>query len=201
MRRSTCPQPNSAWCALLWKGRMPRRLQPKGAPARARSAARSNPFWERCMHAPSPKSFALHCHCAMCRKAPIRALNTQDRSRSLTQPTGRRLRTENRSNLSGSRMDGALTIITWSQSPAQHAPHLSKFTSKAAVTMGKRIGVIEMFRQMNQRSPADMALIGNDELGPALVANAELIAGKGRTWHRPTRWKFLRQRHSGHMCR
>ena len=63
-------------------------------------------------------------------------------------------------------------------STAKHAPHLLKFTTKAAVTMAKRIGVTEMFRQMNQRSPADLRLIDDDELRPVLISNAELIAGK-----------------------
>ncbi len=62
-------------------------------------------------------------------------------------------------------------------STAKHAPHLLKFTAKAAVALAKRIGLTEMFRQMNHRSAADMALIENDELRPVLLANAELIAG------------------------
>ncbi len=63
-------------------------------------------------------------------------------------------------------------------STAQHAPHLLKFTAKAAVTMAKRIGVTEMFRQMHRSSPADMAVLQDDELLLVLEANAELIAGK-----------------------
>ncbi|MCR9139791.1 MAG: LuxR C-terminal-related transcriptional regulator [Alphaproteobacteria bacterium] len=63
-------------------------------------------------------------------------------------------------------------------STARHAPHLLKFTTKAAVALAKRIGVIEMYRQMNQRSPADIALMNIDELRPVLLANAELIAGE-----------------------
>ena len=63
-------------------------------------------------------------------------------------------------------------------STAKHAPHLLKFTTKAAVALAKRIGSVEMFRQMNQRSPADLALLEDKDLLPVLLANAELIAGK-----------------------
>ncbi len=63
-------------------------------------------------------------------------------------------------------------------STAKHAPHLLKFTAKAAVSMAKRIGVREMFQQMNKRSPADMALLDDPELHSVLFANAELIAGR-----------------------
>lgn len=63
-------------------------------------------------------------------------------------------------------------------STGKHAPHLLKFTSKAAVSMAKRIGVAEMYRQMNKSSPADMRLLQDAELFPVLKANAELIAGK-----------------------
>ncbi len=64
-------------------------------------------------------------------------------------------------------------------STAKHAPHLLKFTAKAAVTMAKRIGVKEMFRQMHQNSPADLMVLQDAELAGVLVANAELIAGEG----------------------
>jgi pimeloyl-ACP methyl ester carboxylesterase len=63
-------------------------------------------------------------------------------------------------------------------STARHAPHLLKFTAKAAVAMAKRIGPMEMFRTMNQRSAADIAMLEDPELVCVLVANAELIAGK-----------------------
>lgn len=64
-------------------------------------------------------------------------------------------------------------------STGKHSPHLLKFTAKAAVTMAKRIGVEEMFRQMNQGSAADMAVFNDDDLRRVLAANAALIAGKG----------------------
>ena len=62
-------------------------------------------------------------------------------------------------------------------STAKHAPHLLKFTTKAAVTMAKRIGVTEMFHQMNRRSPADLALLDDEDLHAVLIANAGMIAG------------------------
>ncbi|MGJ8610854.1 MAG: LuxR C-terminal-related transcriptional regulator, partial [Octadecabacter sp.] len=63
-------------------------------------------------------------------------------------------------------------------STAKHAPHLLRFTAKAAVSMAKRIGVAEMFRQMNKGSPSDMALLLDAGMSQVLVANAELIAGQ-----------------------
>lgn len=63
-------------------------------------------------------------------------------------------------------------------STAKHAPHLLKFTAKAAVTMAKRIGIEEMYRQMNQGSAADMALAQDKEVHTVLLANGALIAGK-----------------------
>ncbi len=62
-------------------------------------------------------------------------------------------------------------------STAKHAPHLLKFTAKAAVSMARRIGPAEMFSHMNKSSPADLALLQDETLYPVLVANAELIAG------------------------
>ncbi len=63
-------------------------------------------------------------------------------------------------------------------STAKNASHLLKFTTKAAVTMAKRIGVKEMFRQMPQNSPTDMRVLQDAELMAVLVANAEPVAGK-----------------------
>ncbi len=63
-------------------------------------------------------------------------------------------------------------------STAKHAPHLLNFTAKAAVALARRIGVDELFRQMNKRSPADMALVHDAVARPVLIANAELIASK-----------------------
>lgn len=62
-------------------------------------------------------------------------------------------------------------------STAKHAPHLLKFTAKAAVSMARRIGPAEMFTQMNKSSPADLSLLEDKDLLPVLISNAELIAG------------------------
>ncbi|MEP4197745.1 MAG: LuxR C-terminal-related transcriptional regulator [Aliishimia sp.] len=63
-------------------------------------------------------------------------------------------------------------------STARHAPHLLKFTAKAAVAMAKRIGVEEMFRRLNSGSASDMALIEDQHVKRVMIANAELIAGR-----------------------
>lgn len=63
-------------------------------------------------------------------------------------------------------------------STAKHAPHLLKFTAKAAVSLARRIGIIEMFRQMNKSSPADMALVQDSAARAVCIANGELIASK-----------------------
>ncbi|MEO0357406.1 MAG: LuxR C-terminal-related transcriptional regulator [Pseudomonadota bacterium] len=61
-------------------------------------------------------------------------------------------------------------------STAKHAPHLLKFTTKAAATMCKRIGVTEMYHHMNKSSPADMALIDDPHTHAVLISNGELSA-------------------------
>lgn len=61
-------------------------------------------------------------------------------------------------------------------STAKHAPHLLKFTAKAAIAMCKRIGVTEMYHHMNKSSAADMALIEDPHTHAVLIANAELSA-------------------------
>lgn len=63
-------------------------------------------------------------------------------------------------------------------STARHAPHLLRFTAKAAVALSKRIGPAEMFRKMNQSSVSDMAVLEDPEIVSILLANADLIAGK-----------------------
>ncbi len=63
-------------------------------------------------------------------------------------------------------------------STAKHAPHLLKFTAKAAVTMCKRIGVTEMYHLMNKSSPADMALLNDPYAQPVMISNAELSVSR-----------------------
>lgn len=64
-------------------------------------------------------------------------------------------------------------------STAKHAPHLLNFTAKAAVSMAKRMGVKEMFRQMHKGSPADLSVLQDEGLWVVLEANAELLIGEG----------------------
>ncbi|MGB7316389.1 MAG: LuxR C-terminal-related transcriptional regulator [Planktotalea sp.] len=63
-------------------------------------------------------------------------------------------------------------------STAKHAPHLLKFSAKAAFAMARRVGPAETFRQINQRSAADVKMIDDKALHPVLYSNAELILGK-----------------------
>ena len=63
-------------------------------------------------------------------------------------------------------------------STAKHAPHLLKFTVRAAVVMARRLGVEDMFRQLNGSSPADVKLLEDEALLSVLKANAELILNK-----------------------
>ncbi|MEP5153006.1 helix-turn-helix transcriptional regulator, partial [Planktotalea sp.] len=60
-------------------------------------------------------------------------------------------------------------------STAKHSPHLLKFTAKAVFAMALRIGTEELFRQINKRSSADIALMQDDALWPVLKANAALV--------------------------
>jgi len=61
-------------------------------------------------------------------------------------------------------------------STAKHSPHLLKFTTKAALTMTKRIGVKEMYKHMNKGSPSDLALLENPEITAVMVQNAQTVA-------------------------
>lgn len=63
-------------------------------------------------------------------------------------------------------------------STAKHAPHLLTFTAKAVFSMARRLGAEGMFRQINQRSSADIGLAEDLTLRPVLLANADLIVGK-----------------------
>ncbi|SLN60898.1 LuxR C-terminal-related transcriptional regulator [Pseudooctadecabacter jejudonensis] len=63
-------------------------------------------------------------------------------------------------------------------STGKHAPHLLKFTVKAAVTMCKRIGVTEMFIHMNKGSKSDMSLLEDPHIHAVMIYNAELAASK-----------------------
>ncbi len=63
-------------------------------------------------------------------------------------------------------------------STAKHAPHLLTFTAKAVMAMGRRVGMVEFFRQMMKDSPADVAMIGDADIGPVLAAIGDLISGE-----------------------
>lgn len=63
-------------------------------------------------------------------------------------------------------------------STAKHAPNLLTFTAKAAIAMARRIGLVEMFRQVMKNSPADLAMIDDPDIYPIMVACGELIAGR-----------------------
>lgn len=62
-------------------------------------------------------------------------------------------------------------------STGKHSPHLLHFTTKAVISMARKIGVVEMFRHANKDSAADMALTHDKVHGPVLAANTELIVG------------------------
>ena len=61
---------------------------------------------------------------------------------------------------------------------ARNSPHLAQFASHAVMAMCKRIGPDAMLRQLCKDSPADLALLENDEIRRVLVANLSLMAGK-----------------------
>lgn len=63
-------------------------------------------------------------------------------------------------------------------STAKHSPHLLRFTVKACFAIARRLGPVEMFRQINQSSTADMNLFKDEAIQLVLTANAELIVGK-----------------------
>ena len=63
-------------------------------------------------------------------------------------------------------------------STAKHAPHLLNFAAKAAVSMARRIGILEMYRQMNISSPADLSILEDENLLPVLRANGEIAINK-----------------------
>ena len=63
-------------------------------------------------------------------------------------------------------------------STAKHAPHLLAFTAKAVVALARRVGLIEMFRQIMKDSPSDLAMIADPDIYPIMVAIGDLIAGE-----------------------
>lgn len=63
-------------------------------------------------------------------------------------------------------------------STAKHAPHLLTFTAKAVMAMGRRVGMVEFFRQMMKDSPADVAMIDDPDIYPVLKAIGDLISSE-----------------------
>jgi DNA-binding CsgD family transcriptional regulator/pimeloyl-ACP methyl ester carboxylesterase len=61
---------------------------------------------------------------------------------------------------------------------ARNSPHLAQFASHAVMAMCKRIGPDAMLRQLCKDSPADLALLENEEIRRVLAANLSLMAGK-----------------------
>lgn len=63
-------------------------------------------------------------------------------------------------------------------STAKHAPHLLTFTAKAMMVMGRRLGMVEMFRQIMKESPVDVAMIDSPDIYPVLVAIGDLVSSE-----------------------
>ena len=61
-------------------------------------------------------------------------------------------------------------------STAKFAPQLVHFGSKAAVAMGKRMGMEVMHRKLCKDSPADLALLEDDEIRPVVLHNSSMVA-------------------------
>ncbi len=63
-------------------------------------------------------------------------------------------------------------------STAKFAPQLVHFGSKAAVAMGKRMGMEAMHRKLCKDSPADLALLEDDEIRPVVLNNSSMVASR-----------------------
>jgi len=63
-------------------------------------------------------------------------------------------------------------------STARDAPHLAQFASRAVMAMSRKIGPEAMLRTLCKHSPADLALLDNEEMKQVLVANISLMSGK-----------------------
>ena len=61
-------------------------------------------------------------------------------------------------------------------STAKFAPQLVHFGSKAAVAMGKRMGMEAMHRKLCKDSPADLALLDDEEIRPVVLNNSSMVA-------------------------
>lgn len=64
-------------------------------------------------------------------------------------------------------------------STAKHSPHLLYFTTKAAFSLARKVGVMQMFQNLNSRSAADTGISRFPELAAIMEkAASELIAGE-----------------------
>ncbi|MCR9139793.1 MAG: LuxR C-terminal-related transcriptional regulator [Alphaproteobacteria bacterium] len=61
-------------------------------------------------------------------------------------------------------------------STAKYAPQIVHFGSKAAVAMGKRMGMKTMHQKLCKDSPADLALLDSDEMRPVVLNNSSMLA-------------------------
>lgn len=61
---------------------------------------------------------------------------------------------------------------------ARNTPNITQFAAKAVMAMSTRIGPDAMLRQLCKDSPADLAILENNEVREVLVENLELMAGK-----------------------
>lgn len=63
-------------------------------------------------------------------------------------------------------------------STAKHAPHLLTFTSNAMMALGRRVGMVPLFRQVMKDSPTDLAMIDDPDINPVLVAIGDMISSE-----------------------
>lgn len=63
-------------------------------------------------------------------------------------------------------------------STAKHAPHLLTFTTKAMMSLGRRVGMVPLFRQVMRDSPPDLAMIDDPDIYPVLVAIGDMISSE-----------------------
>lgn len=77
----------------------------------------------------------------------------------------------------GQSIDGSGRWQQFFASTARHAPQMAEFASKALMSMCKRIGPSAMLYKLCKDSPADLALLKNEEMCQILEANIGLMAG------------------------
>ncbi len=63
-------------------------------------------------------------------------------------------------------------------STAKHAPHLLTFATNAMMALGRRVGMVQLFRQVMKDSPSDLAMIDDPDIYPVLAAIGDLISSE-----------------------